>query len=94
MPEQPFKHISCSLVVLRIEPSQLVGDLVADELREDFLTARQRVAARHVIVDFQAVSYLSSAAFRPLLSLLREVRAITVAWCYAIFIRMCMKCSP
>ena len=62
-------------MVLRIEPSQLIGDVVADALREDFLTARKRVEARHVVVDFQAVTYLSSASFRPLLSLLREVRA-------------------
>jgi anti-anti-sigma factor len=33
------------------------------------------VGARHVVVDFEAVAYLSSASFRPLLSLLREVRA-------------------
>jgi anti-anti-sigma factor len=75
MSDQLFKHISCPVIVLRIEPSQLVGDLIAEALREEFLTARQRVAARHVVVDFQTVTYLSSASFRPLLSLLREVRA-------------------
>jgi len=75
MSDQLFKHISCPIIVLRIEPSQLVGDFVAEALREEFLTARQRVAARNVVVDFQTVTYLSSASFRPLLSLLREVRA-------------------
>ncbi|HWG45092.1 MAG TPA: STAS domain-containing protein [Gemmataceae bacterium] len=75
MPEQPFKHISCPVVVLRIEPSQLLGDVIAEALREEFLTACQGVGAHHVVVDFQAVAYLSSASFRPLLSLLREVRA-------------------
>ena len=77
MSEQPFKHISCPLVVLRIEASQLIGDVVAEALREEFLAAYQRVGARHVVVDFQAVTYLSSASFRPLLSLLRDVRAKT-----------------
>jgi stage II sporulation protein AA (anti-sigma F factor antagonist) len=75
MPEQPFKHISCPIVVLRLETSQLIGDAIADALREEFLAARERVGARHVVVDFEAVAYLSSASFRPLLSLLREVRA-------------------
>lgn len=75
MSDQPFKHISCPVVVLRLEPSQLIGDVMAEAIREEFLSARQRVGARHVVVDFQPVTYLSSASFRPLLSLLREVRA-------------------
>jgi anti-sigma B factor antagonist len=75
MADQPFKHISCPVVVLRIEMAQLIGDTLADAIREEFLTARKLVNARHVVVDFEAVTYLSSASFRPLLSLLREVRA-------------------
>jgi anti-anti-sigma factor len=75
MADQPFKHISCPVVVLRIEMSQLIGDALADAIREEFLIARKRVGARHVVVDFSPVTYLSSASFRPLLSLLREVRA-------------------
>lgn len=75
MSDQPFKHISCPVLVVRIEPSQLIGDAFADALKEEFLKARQLVGARHVVVDFQPVTYLSSASFRPLLSLLREVRA-------------------
>jgi anti-anti-sigma factor len=74
MPEQPFKHIRCPVVVIRIEPSQLAGDALAEDLREEFLGARRLVDATHVVVDFQSVRYLSSASFRPLLSLLREVR--------------------
>lgn len=75
MPEQPFKHIRCPLVVLRIEPAQLMGEPLADAMREEFLSAWGAVGARHVIIDFQTVTYLTSASFRPLLSLLREVRA-------------------
>jgi anti-anti-sigma factor len=74
MADQPFKHISCPVVVIRIELAQVIGDSLADTLRDEFLAARRAVNARHVIVDFQAVTYLSSASFRPLLSLLREVR--------------------
>jgi anti-anti-sigma factor len=75
MPEQPFKHITCPVLLMRIEPTQLVGDSLADSLKEEFLSARKLVGARHVVVDFQPVTYLSSASFRPLLSLLREVKA-------------------
>lgn len=76
MAEQPpFKHIRCPVLVIRIEPSQLIGDAFADALRDELLAAWRVVDARHVVVDFQPVTYLSSASFRPLLSLLREVRA-------------------
>jgi len=75
MADQPFKHVSCPVVVFRIELAQVIGDDLADDLRDEFLEARRIIGARHVIVDFQPVTYLSSASFRPLLSLLREVRA-------------------
>ncbi|SRR5579884_472586 len=75
MADRSFKHISCPAIVLRIEPAQLIGDDLADALRDEFLEACRVIGAQHVIVDFQPVTYLSSASFRPLLSLLREVRA-------------------
>jgi anti-anti-sigma factor len=75
MADQPFKHISCPVVIFRIELAQVIGDDLADDLRDEFLEARRTIGARNVIVDFQPVTYLSSASFRPLLSLLREVRA-------------------
>lgn len=75
MADQAYKHISCPIAVLRIELAQVIGDDLADALREEFLAARRAIGAQHVVVDFQPVTYLSSASFRPLLSLLREVRA-------------------
>jgi anti-anti-sigma factor len=75
MADQPFKHISCPVVVFRIELAQVIGDDLADDLRDEFLEARRIIGAHNVVVDFQLVTYLSSASFRPLLSLLREVRA-------------------
>lgn len=75
MADQPFKHIRCPVAVLRIELAQVIGDDLADAMREEFLAARRAIGAQNVIVDFQPVTYLSSACFRPLLSLLREVRA-------------------
>lgn len=75
MADQPFKHITCPVAVFRIELAQVIGDDLADALRDEFLEARRIIGAQHVVVDFQPVTYLSSASFRPLLSLLREVRA-------------------
>jgi anti-sigma B factor antagonist len=75
MTEQLFKHIRCPVLVIRLELEQFAGDVLAEAVREEFLTARKLVGASSVVVDFQQVSYLSSASFRPLLSLLREVRA-------------------
>lgn len=75
MADLSFKNISCPVAVFRIEPAQVIGDDVADALRGELLAARRAVGARSVIVDFQPVTYMSSASFRPLLSLLRELRA-------------------
>ncbi len=75
MAEHSFKNISCPVAVFRIELAQVIGDDLADALRDELLEARRTIGARHVILDFQPVTYLSSASFRPLLSLLREVRA-------------------
>jgi anti-anti-sigma factor len=75
MPDQPFQHIGCPVVALRIEVAQLVGDVFAESLRDEMLAACKRVGARNVVVDLQPVTYVSSASFRPLLSLLRQARA-------------------
>jgi anti-anti-sigma factor len=75
MMEQLFKHIRCPILVIRLELEQFAGDVLAEAVREEFLTARKLVGAQSVVVDFQQVTYLSSASFRPLLSLLRELRA-------------------
>jgi anti-anti-sigma factor len=73
MAESQAKHISCPLVVLRLQAERVVGDTLADALRDELLAIYTRSEAVHAIVDFQVVRYLSSAGFRPLLSLLREV---------------------
>jgi anti-anti-sigma factor len=63
------------VVVLRIDEVQVTGDTLAEELRDEFLTVCSRTSTANVVLDFQRVAYISSAGFRPLLSLLREVRA-------------------
>jgi anti-anti-sigma factor len=63
------------VLVLRIDETQVAGDTLAEGVRDEFLTLYTRTEAENVIIDFQRVTYLSSAGFRPLLSLLRQVRA-------------------
>jgi anti-anti-sigma factor len=61
------------VVVLRIETAQVSGDTLAEALRDEFLTVYSRSGAQNAVIDFRCVNYLSSAGFRPLLSLLRAV---------------------
>jgi anti-anti-sigma factor len=71
---QPLKHITCPVVVLRFTVTELKGDEMADEVREQFLMVYESSQALNAVVDFHTVNYLSSAGFRPLLSLQRKVR--------------------
>ncbi len=75
MADQQGRRVTSPVVVLRINTAQVTGDTLAEELRDDFLTVCSRAAAQNVVLDFQSVAYISSAGFRPLLSLLREIRA-------------------
>ncbi len=74
MSEQQPRRVTSPVVVLRINAAQVSGDTLAEELRDEFLTVCSRAAAQNVVLDFQQVVYISSAGFRPLLSLLREIR--------------------
>jgi anti-anti-sigma factor len=71
---QPLTHITCPVVVLRFAVTELKGDEMADEVREQFLAVYESAHAVNAIVDFHTIKYLSSAGFRPLLSLQRKVR--------------------
>jgi anti-anti-sigma factor len=74
MAERLPATVSCPVLVLRVEIPRLSDDTVAEMLRDEFLTRLGRCDALHVVIDLGTVTYLSSAGFRPLLSLLREVR--------------------
>jgi anti-anti-sigma factor len=74
MSERTPKHLSCPIVVLRILPETVTGDAMADELRDELLALYLSAHAQHVVLDFEGVRYLSSAGFRPLLRLNRQVR--------------------
>jgi anti-anti-sigma factor len=76
MAESPFRHITCrqeaGVLVIRFTDQQLQSDLVMEELRQELLTVLAQSDLSKLVLDFQGVKYLSSAAFRPLLSLYRK----------------------
>ncbi len=74
MSEMPLQHLSCPVVVLKINSAEVRGDTLADAIRSELLAVYLQSSATHVIVDFSGVTYLASSGFRPLLSLNRQVR--------------------
>lgn len=74
MSEPQAQHLRCPVLVLRITDSQVKGDTLADAIRDQLLAAYLQSNAHHVVIDFRNVTYMSSAGFRPLLSLVRLVR--------------------
>ena len=74
MAEQHAKYVLCPVIVLRVDETQVMGDTVADAVRDEFLALYHHSGAVHVVIDMEQVTYLSSAGIRPLLSLNREVR--------------------
>jgi anti-anti-sigma regulatory factor len=70
----PPQHLGCPVLVLTINEAQVVGDDLCDALRDEMLAHTVRGHARNVILDFHKVVYVSSAGFRPLLSLHRILR--------------------
>jgi anti-anti-sigma factor len=74
MADSLYRHVQCTIVVLTVTETHLQGDPISDAMREDLLAGVDRSGATHVILDFQRVHYLSSVAFRPLLSLHRKLK--------------------
>jgi anti-anti-sigma factor len=74
-----FKHLlqqfEDGAVVLTVTVTHLRGDDLADALRAEMLDALAHSGTARVVVDLQQVESLSSVAFRPLLSLLKQVRS-------------------
>ncbi len=73
-----YRHISCavknSVLVVTLTDAKIQGDDLGDALRDELLAALSQSDVFKVIIDFQAVTFLSSAGFRPLLSLNRKLR--------------------
>jgi len=70
----PASHVQCPVVVLTFTENQILGDELADLLRDQLLAVAVQSQARNAVLDFQHVTFLSSAGFRPLLSLHRLLR--------------------
>jgi len=75
-----YKHFDSSMregvLILTFKDTHLHGDQLADELRNEMLTALERSGSNKIILDFRNVEYLSSVAFRPLLSLRRKIEEL------------------
>jgi anti-anti-sigma factor len=74
MTEAHFQHLNCPVVVFAIREAQVQGDTLADALRDELLAVYTGSGATHAVVDFKGVKYIASAGFRPLLTLLKQVR--------------------
>jgi anti-sigma B factor antagonist len=74
---ESFKHFDTSVqegaLIVTIKDTHLHGDQLADELRSQLIQALDQSGLNKIILDFQNVEYLSSVAFRPLLSLRRKI---------------------
>jgi anti-anti-sigma factor len=71
-PQTPM--VDCPVVILRIREAQLNSEAMSETLRDQLLALYLQSAAVHAVLDLRSVTYLSSAGFRPLLSLNRQVR--------------------
>jgi len=71
-PQTPM--VDCPVIILRLRETQLNSETTSETLRDQLLALYLQSAAVHAILDLRAVTYLSSAGFRPLLSLNRQVR--------------------
>jgi anti-anti-sigma factor len=79
MPTSAYRHLEArteqGVLVLTITEPHVEGDALAEDLREDMLAALARAGQpRGVVVDFQRTRFISSMAFRPLLSLRRKLQ--------------------
>jgi anti-anti-sigma factor len=77
MAEPSFAHISCQkeagILVVTLKDEKIQGDDLGDLLRQDLLGAVQAFNTNRLVIDFRRVKYLSTAGFRPLLSLHRKL---------------------
>jgi anti-anti-sigma factor len=62
------------VLVLTVTERQLYGDTLAEKIRQEFMAAMASSGIQQVVINLQPVEYLSTAAFRPLLSLRRKLQ--------------------
>jgi anti-anti-sigma factor len=74
---QGFKHfdtqVQDGVLILTIKDTHLHGDQLADQLRSEMIDAVEQSGLNKVVLDLRHVEYLSSVAFRPLLSMRRKI---------------------
>ena len=75
MTEARPTRLRCPVLVLRLCDAQLTEDVQAEALRDELLQRRQDSGAANVVLEMDAVTYLSSAGIAPLLALAKAVRA-------------------
>ncbi len=77
MADPNFDHISCrkepGILVMVLADEKIQGDELGDAIRRELLAALEHYGVNKVVIDFRNVEYLSSAGFRPLLSLHRKL---------------------
>jgi anti-anti-sigma factor len=78
MAETSYQHVSLETVdgvlVVTLNEPQLRGDKMADALRQELLAVVGTKSGQRVVISFQKVDYVFSAAFRPFLSLRRRLQ--------------------
>jgi anti-anti-sigma factor len=78
MSDSAFHHIQArveqGVLVLTLTDVQLHGDALAGDLRHEIMTAVEQFGVNRIVIDFSPVHYVSSVAFRPLLSLRRRLQ--------------------
>src|SRR5438067_1571510 len=77
MAEAGYLHLRSQVeqgfLVMTITSAQVEGEEVAERLRDEMLDALAASGCQHVVIDFQHTRYISSVAFRPLLSLRKKL---------------------
>jgi anti-anti-sigma factor len=77
MPESPYRYLTPSVeqgvLVLTLTTSELQDEKVTGALHQEFMAAVEHYRPRKVVVDLHQLRYVSSVAFRPLLSLRKKM---------------------
>jgi anti-sigma B factor antagonist len=72
-PQHLKARLQDSILVLTLTDRQLQDERVAQELVQELSAVVEHYRSRQVIVDLENIRYISSVAFRPLLSLRRRL---------------------
>jgi anti-anti-sigma factor len=78
MSQPPYRHLRArteqGVLVVTIIESNVHGDALAERLRAEVLEAVANAGATKVVMDLQFMKFISSAGFRPFLSLRRKLQ--------------------